>query len=95
MLKSKLQRFALAGAGLVSAIGLGAASFAHAQAFEVSTSTQNTDIGTMLQLVYDRLISVLNTGGVIEFVVVMTILAGVIALLIWGLHKLFGGRRVR
>jgi len=91
---NKLKKFALAGAGIASAIGMGAASFAHAQ-FSVSTSTANTDIGTMLQLVYDRLISVLNTGGVIQFVVVLTILAGVIALLIWGLHKLFGGRRVR
>jgi len=91
---NKFFKYVVGVTGTVFALGLAFAQRAHAQ-FTVSTTTQNTDIGTMLQLVYDRLISVLNTGGVIQFVVVLTILAGVIALLIWGLHKLFGGRRVR
>lgn len=89
-----MKKYLIAGASAVSVLGLSFVNFAHAQ-FAVSTTTANTDNGTMLTLVYDRLISALNTGGVVQFVVVMTILAGIIALLIWGLHKLFGGRRVR
>lgn len=94
---NSIKKIALALSGSVAAVGayvLSAAS-AHAQAFTVSTSTLNEDAGSMLQAVYTYLISILTDGGAVQFVIVLTILAGIIALVIWGLHKLFGGRRVR
>jgi len=70
------------------------AANAHAAAFSVSTSTLNSDSGSMLQSVYDYMVSLLTTGGIFQFLVVITLLGGIIVLGVWGLHKIFrGGRR--
>jgi len=77
-----LNKIAIGLASVTGFVGL-MLNTAHGQAFSVSSSTQNATLGAFAQTVYDRLVSVLSTGGIFEFMVVMAILG----LVIWLVYK--------
>lgn len=95
MINSK--KIALALSGSVAALGLFIVSAVktHAAAFSVSTSTLNSDSGSMLQDVYNYVVGLLTTGGAFQFLIVITLIGGIVVLAVWGINKLFkGGRRI-
>jgi len=94
MLKNKVKAIAVGVAGVGSMLGLALSNMAHAQ-FVLSTTTLNTDNGGYLQNVYSYLSSSLGSGGVVLFVIVLTIFAGIIGLIFWGLHRIFGRGKIR
>lgn len=67
----------LSGVG-ATLLGLLSTASAHAQAFAVSTSTEQTNNGAYLQTAYDRVINFLTSSGGVLFMIVISILGIVV-----------------
>ena len=59
-------------------VGFVSASLAHAQAFAVTSSTEQTNNGAFLQMAYDHTFGLLGPTGGVLFLIVMTILGIVV-----------------
>jgi len=59
-------------------VGFALPILTHAQAFNVSTSTEQTNNGAFLQAAYDRTINFLSSTGGVIFMIVLTILGIVV-----------------
>jgi len=92
---TRFQKISAAISGSVAVVGayvLSAANTAHAQ-FAVTTTTINEAAGDMLQPVFDYPVSLLTSGGVVLLIVGILLIGGIIALVYWGVTKLFKRRR--
>jgi len=63
------------GAGVIGLVG---ALSAHAQAFALSTSTEQANNGAFMQTAYDRIINLLSSTGAVLFMIVVAILGVVV-----------------
>jgi len=92
---TRFQKIAAAISGTVAAVGVYVTSTASALAagFTISTSTVNDASGAMLQPVFDFPVSLLTSGGVVLLIVGILLIGGIIALVYWGVTKLFKRRR--
>lgn len=94
---TRFQKIAAAISGSVAAVGAyvlsSASSVAHAAGFTISTTTVNDAAGSMLQPVFDFPVSLLTSGGVVLLIVGILLIGGIIALVYWGVSKLFKRNR--
>jgi len=94
---TRFQKIAAAISGSVAVVGAyvvsSVTSVAHAASFTISTTTVNDAAGAMLQPVFDFPVSLLTSGGVVLLIVGILLIGGIIALVYWGVSKLFKRNR--
>lgn len=55
----------------------------------MSSSTFATFLASLVQTAFDYITAGLVAGNVITYLVVITIIGGVVSLVVWGLYKIF------
>jgi len=55
----------------------------------MSSSSFGAFIGNLVQSAFDYITAGLVTGNVMVYLIVITVIGGVVSLIVWGLYKIF------
>jgi len=92
---NKLFKYALAtGGSALALVGITLAAPAHAAGFVASSTELNSTFGGFATSVKDLILGLLTSGGVVEYMIYILLLGGILALVFWGISKIFKRRRV-